>query len=341
MVLAGALVCASCTHEVQSASMAARRPAVSAVMARQVTNAVRSGEGDLQLNALRRRLAANAKDLDARLALANLYSSRGFSDLALEHYRLAEAQFPDSPAVVLALVKMLRELGEREEALTVLRAHLSAKPTGSWELFSLEGILEDEQGRFTEAETAHRAALRLAAERAGLHNNLGYNLLLQGHSDIAAAEFRRALELDPSSKIAHNNLAAALEAQSSGSQALSEWRQAEDQAAAHNNLAAALIERGHYPEARHELESALRLRRNFPEALANLRLVSAKDGLPATVPAMTPSRSSRTRLIASLRKLMGEQPKSGPASPVVVAGSATAADSASGTSSAPSPGAGK
>jgi len=318
MVLAGVLACASCTHEIQSASRAAGRPAVTAVMARQVTNARSSSEGDLELNALRRRLAANVQDLDARLAIAKLYLMRGFPDLALEHYRLAATQFPDSQIVALSLGKMLRELGEREEALNIVHGYLARKPGGSWELLSLEGILEDEQGRFPQAEAAHRAALAFAQDRPGLHNNLGYNLLLQGHPDAAAVEFRRAIELDPSSKVAHNNLAAALESQTpgSGSKALAEWRRAGDPAAAHNNLAAAMIEQGRYRDARTELDSALRLRRDFPEALANLRLVSEKDGLPATLPAATPARSVRRKLIAGLRKLMGEDPKPAQTAPL-------------------------
>jgi len=87
----GALVSASCTHEVQTASHAAARPAVARVMARQVQNAVDAGEGDLVIRNLRQRLAANAKDMDARVLLARLYFQRGLTDLALEHYRLAEA----------------------------------------------------------------------------------------------------------------------------------------------------------------------------------------------------------------------------------------------------------
>ena len=86
----------------------AQSPAVRAAVLREVKNAADAGEGDLALHALRQRLAANAKDLDARMALAQYYSSRNLPDLALEHYRLASAQFPESPAVTLALAKTLQ-----------------------------------------------------------------------------------------------------------------------------------------------------------------------------------------------------------------------------------------
>jgi len=149
---------------------------------------------------------------------------------------------------------------------------------------SLEGILEDEQGRLAEAEKSHRAALALAPDQSELHNNLGYNLLSQKKSDAAVAELRRAIEIEPKSEIAHNNLATALARSGSGSQeALAEWSRSANPAQAHNNLAAVWIEQGRYREARAELATALGLQPNLSSALANLRLVSELDGKPATV----------------------------------------------------------
>ena len=286
-VLAMSMACVSCIHQVEHPSpFASRPPAVTAAMARHVQNAVDAGEGDLQLRALRKRLAANANDLDARILLARLYSRRGLSDLALEHYRLAAAQFPDSMMVTLALAKTLREMGEADGALKTVSEYLAKYPnaSGKWELLSLEGVLEDERGRFAEAEAAYRAAITIEPGRSALHNNLGYNLLLQGQADAAASEFRRAIEIDPRSQIAHNNLGAALAHQSRGSEALSELRRTADPAAAHNNLAAVLIEQGHYADARAELLTALGFHRDYPPALANLKLVAAADGGPVALP---------------------------------------------------------
>ena len=287
MVLAGTLLCVSCTHQVQTVSHTASRTAVSRVMARQVQNAVDAGDGDLEARALRQRLAASTSDLEARLALARLYARRGLPDLALEHYRLAAVQFPDSAPVALALAKTLREMAETGTALNAIEEFLAKHPNGSWELLSLRGIIEDERGRFGPAEAAHRAALALDPGRSALHNNLGYNLLLQGKGDAAMAAFRRALELDPRSEIAHNNLGAALalESRPETALALAEWQRSADPAVAHNNLAAVLMEQGRYAEARAELETALGFRRDFPPALANLELVARMDGRPAVVPA--------------------------------------------------------
>ena len=168
-----------------------------------------------------------------------------------------------------------------------MREYAEKQPRGSWEVASLTGILEDEQGHLPAAETAHRAALALAPEKSGLHNNLGYNLLSQKQVEPAINEFRRAIELDPKSEVAHNNLAAALARSGSepaSTEAVAEWRRSTSLAEAYNNLAAASMEQGRYSEARTQLGIALSLQRNLPAALSNLRLVSEMDGKAASVP---------------------------------------------------------
>ncbi|MBV9742380.1 MAG: tetratricopeptide repeat protein, partial [Acidobacteriia bacterium] len=178
-----ALACASCTREVKTTSATAwppppnRTPQSKPV--RQVNNATDAGEGDPEARRLRERLAADANDLDARLSLARLYARQGHPDLALEHYRFAAERFPDSVPVTLALAKTLREMGQSGPALEILRQGMSKHPEANWELLSLQGILDDEQGDHGEAETAFRKAAALEPARAAVHNNLGYNLLLQ------------------------------------------------------------------------------------------------------------------------------------------------------------------
>jgi Flp pilus assembly protein TadD len=297
-------------------------------MTRQVQNAVDAGEGDLEARTLRQRLASNANDLDARILLARLYSRRGLPDLAIEHYRIAAARFPDSVAAALGLAKALRDIGEPAEAVQAVHDSLKNHPGGSWELLSLEGILQDEQGRFADAETAHRAAVGLEPGRSALHNNLGYNLLLQSRMEDAAAEFRRAIELDPRSDIAHNNLGTALASREHSSDtgaALSELQRSASPAVAHNNLAAVLIEQGRYAEARIELQAALGFRADFPAALANLKMVAERDGRPATVPAASEPVNFWKRVASTWAKVSGS--KSAPKAPASSSGGAEGASS--------------
>lgn len=281
-------------------------------MQRHVENATDQGDGDLELRGLRQKLAANPDDLNLRLQLASLYLQRGVPDLALEHYRLASAQFPTSVEVALTLAKTLRGMGAPEEALKTIRACAAVHPEGRWELLSFEGILRDEQGETTLAEASYRRAITLEPGRGSLHNNLGYNLLLQKKPEEAAVEFRRALELDPHSLTARNNLGEALAVSPKETclkcthDALSELqRAAPSDAVAHNNLGAVFLEQGRYSEARTELDAALEARPGFNEALQNLKLASEHDGQPVTLPAPKSPVNFWSRVASEWGRLMG------------------------------------
>src|SRR5271154_2887513 len=212
--LAVVALSSSCVHQTQTAMSGPRRTAVSTVMSRQIANAVDAGDGDLEIRNLRRRLAADPHDLDVRILLARRYTKHGLPDLALEHYRMAAALFPDAYLVALEQATTLRQMGESGEALKTVDGFLSKHPNANWELLSFKGVLEDERGQAPEAEAAYRAGIALEPASSALHNNLGYNLLLQGHPEQAAAEFRRAIKIDPHSAIAHNNLGSVLAVQS-------------------------------------------------------------------------------------------------------------------------------
>jgi Flp pilus assembly protein TadD len=316
VILAGALACVACTRQTQVAPLPGSNYSVPVVMERQVKNAADAGEGDSELRTLRTRLAANPTDLDARVLLARLYQQRGLTDLALEHYRLAAVQFPQSAVVHLELAKTLRQMGVPAEALRVVREFVESQPKADWETLSLEAVLEDEQGQFVAAESAHRAAVALAPDRSSLHNNLGYNLLSQGHTDDAVAEFRRALELDPKSEIAHNNLGAALAARpgDASKDALAEFVRSGRQAEAHNNLAAVLMEQHRYAEARTQLQAALKAQPGMPAALANWKLVAEFDGGSATpvVAAPAPKQTSAQNRRSVWAKLFHKKPATKP-----------------------------
>ena len=307
---------AACTRQIEPAYRSQHRTAVATVMKRQIENAVDAGSGDPEMHALRQRLAVDAHDMNARITLARLYAKRGYPDLALEHYRMAMLQDPDSLIAVLELAKTLRQMDQKQTALEAVEFYSLRHQ--SWEAKSLEGVLEDELGHFDAAEQAHRGALKIEPNRAGLHNNLGYNLLLQNKPKEAAAEFEAALKLDPRSEIAHNNLGAALallappssggptaakkpkKGQADPQQALADWQKSLDPAVAHNNLAALLIEQGRLPEARAELQAALEANPSFSPALANLRLISETDGKPAAATlAARPKRVNFWRRAAS------------------------------------------
>jgi len=295
------------------AMMPAVAPPMQPAMERQVRNALDAGDGDYQIRALREKLAAKPDDVQARLDLAQAYRERGYPDIALEHCRLAAARFPESGASQLALARALRDMRLQAEAAQGLQEFLQAHPQRAPEYFSWLGILRDELGQWAVAELAHRTALDLAPEAEYLHNNLGYNLLMQKKNADAIVEFREALRLNPKSVVASNNLGLALARQNAAEQAIQSWQATGDPAAAHNNLAAVFIQEGKFAEARRELDAALSYNKQFPAALKNLELVSRLDGNPATV-TMKPTPSRWDRIKADLGKIFGPeepQPASG------------------------------
>lgn len=264
------------------ATQAATPAASKTVWERQIQNATDAGDGDYELRALRQRVEGDPSSIPARLELANAYRQRGYTEVALEICRLAAARFPESSEAQLALIHTLHDVNRRAEAIRVVEAYLAAHPQAPAGYHSWLGILHDESGEWENGEPHHRQAVALASQSDALHNNLGYNLLMQKKYDEAAAEFREALRLNPGLQVARNNLGLAL-ANRSAADAVGQWKTVSDEATAHNNLAAVWIEKKDYAQARKELQIALSYNRSLPAALHNLELVSRLDGKPATI----------------------------------------------------------
>jgi Flp pilus assembly protein TadD len=255
---------------------------------KQIVNAVNAGDGDYELRVLRARLDANPLDLTARLELAGSYQKLGFTEVAIEHGRLACERAPDSDDAHIALAKMLRDAARSPEAAGVLSAYTSSHAGAGAAVWAWLGLLQDDTGDWKTGEAAHRRALALDPQRDDFHNNLGYCLLRQGRKEEAAGEFRAALKLHPRSVIAENNLGMALAAGlvtqnrfAQNKEAVAHLQSVTDPATAHNNMAVAMIEEGRYADARQEIDLALRYNRAHPAALNNLRLVADLEGRPA------------------------------------------------------------
>lgn len=271
-------------------------------MERQVQNARDAGEGDYLLRSLREKMAAQPDNLAVRLELIDHYTQSGYPELALEHCRLAATRFPESAAVRLSMAKLLRGMNMPRQAEQGLAAFLAAYPQKSPDCQSWLGILHDESGNWSAGEQAHRAALALDPNLDSLHNNLGYNLLMQGRSKEAAQEFGEALKLRPDSEVARNNLGMALAA--TPQEALLHWQSVSDPATAHSNMAALLIKQKRYADARQELDLALGYNKTHAAALNNLRLVSELDGKPAVIP-LRPARTKWSKFRSTLAKIVG------------------------------------
>ncbi len=271
-------------------------------MKRQSQNATDAGDGDLTVRQMRERLVREPGNMEVRLALARYFRAAGAPELALEHARLAGERSQDNAEAALLEAQLLHELNDGRQAVARLEGFLGSHPQNQPELPSWLGILLDGQKEYPRAEQAHRQALALAPNLDSLHNNLGYNLLLQGRKPEAAEEFRMALKLSPYSEIARNNLGLALSDQPQ--EAITMWQSVSDPATAHSNMAALLIEQGRYAEARKEIDLALGYNRKHTAALRNLELVSRLDGKPAVIP-VAPVRGHWTWLKSTVRWVIG------------------------------------
>lgn len=313
----GTMTLASCTHTVRGARMPSpvAQTGVRTTMHRQVMNAVDAGEGDYRMRELRAKLIADPENLEARLALASHYAGAGYPEIAIEHYRMAAARYPDNAQLAVLLARSLQRTGATAQARAHLEAFLSRHPDAGADVWSWAGILQDDARDYSAGERSHRAALKMRPDSSSIRNNLGYNLLLQGKNQEAAQEFRQALVLQPNSPIARSNLAIALAERPA--EAVSAWTAVTDPASAHNNLGAVLLERGDYQGARREFQTALGYNQHHSAALSNLELVASVDGNGTALPAAG-SQSAWRRFVRTLGfVLLGSEsePKTkGPAS---------------------------
>jgi len=296
MLAVSAALTVACVHQKLSGNPANKTAAPPlTVWDRQVSNAMDAGDGDYQLRRLREKVAAEPENIAARVELSDAYGERGYHEVALEISRLAVARFPESGEAQLALVRDLRAVNRRAEATASLELFLKAHPASDAKFYSWLGILRDESGLWPLGEPAHRKAVELAPGTDSLHNNLGYNLLMQKKNEEAAKEFEEALKLNPTSAIAHNNLGMALARSGASAKALAAWQATADPATAHNNLAAVWIEKGNYSEARKELQLALGYNKSHSAAIGNLELLGSLETQAPAAASKAESNGNDTR----------------------------------------------
>ncbi len=292
----------SCSRHHSDVMARTAAPRGQSAMQRQIQNAVDAGDGDVVVRGLREKMAAEPGNLDARLQLAAHYRKQGHTELAVEHYRLAMERHPDNGRVVLLLAQALQEQNSLKEAAELIDRFLAKHPAQTSDLPAWLGFLRDQMGDLASGEKAYRVAVELNPSNAKLHNNLGYNLLMQGKHGEAINEFRRTLALDPAMHTARNNLGLALSKQGSAAdrqEAVKQWSQAGTPAAAHTNLAAVLIDQGQYAEARQELQAALGYDRNYLPALKNLEIIASIEGKSTvSIPARPQKKQSPLRAAA-------------------------------------------
>lgn len=168
---------------------------------------------------------------------------------------------PNNPEVVLKLARVLRTVERNEEALELFKRYQAMVP-GDYQALAHIGSCLSAMGRFDEAETYFRQALK-GLDDPVTHFNMGLLLALTNRLDGAVAEYEKALRLDPMHSDARTNLAAALARQGKLDRAGHELtvllEHDPENAGARTNLGLVLLQQGRPGDAKGQLEEALRL----------------------------------------------------------------------------------
>jgi tetratricopeptide (TPR) repeat protein len=145
------------------------------------------GENAEAATSLRKAVAIQPADVNARLMLGDaLLAQEAYSD-AVEQYLQASKSMPDSPRVWVGLFNSYRGLTAAE------LGRLAQVAPGSVELFALSGELELDRDQLAPAYRHYRQALKAAPGFRGLHTAIAGIYQLSGHPEWAQAE--RALEV--------------------------------------------------------------------------------------------------------------------------------------------------
>src|ERR1035438_2330219 len=213
LLAAGAAFSVSCVHQTRVSRTAAPTSAPISNWDRQVRNAIDAGDGDFPLRALRQKVAADPDNVAVRLELAKAYGERGYHEVSLEISRLAVARFPQSGEAQLSLVRGLRDVNRRSEAIASVESFLKVHPESGAEFYSWLGILRDESGLWPLGEPAHRNApaeavanWQATSDPATAHNNLAAVWMEKGNYSEARRELDLALGYNRAHAAALRNL---------------------------------------------------------------------------------------------------------------------------------------
>jgi serine/threonine protein kinase/Flp pilus assembly protein TadD len=181
----------------------------------------------------------------------------------------AEARRSSVPPSTLILLSLgLEFLGERDEALAVLRFGRRRHPTDFWLHYELGEHLLAVPGRTAlaveEAIGCFRVALALRPAAGLVHSELAFALSQKNNQlEEVIAELRKAIDLGSEDALVHNNLGSALQATNQLDDAIAEFNKAisidAKLSVARFNLGLVLIQKSRFAEAKMSAQQALKL----------------------------------------------------------------------------------
>ncbi len=230
-----------------------------------------------------------------RIQMARELMQKKSYDQALPYLRDLRAKFPRMAEVRLLLGKVLREKRMFKPARIELNKALEFAPKAA-EVHSALGVLLMMEGaeqrtprKYREAERHHRKAKELAPRDARYHNNLGFCLFTQKKYEDAERAVLEAIRLKPDMKMAFNNLGfiyGMMDREDDAKKAFSQL----PRHMALNNMGVVEEMRGRPLSARSYYARALREKRDFKQAEANLQALE-----PQTIKPKPPAGDAKAR----------------------------------------------
>ncbi|HKQ47075.1 MAG TPA: tetratricopeptide repeat protein [Phycisphaerae bacterium] len=194
--------------------------------------------------------------VNAHFNLGLLRERQGRREEAIAEYRMATGFDPHFVYGYLSASEQMAKAGESAEALAELDRGLAAlqgRPDAAW-LYKAKAAIFTGEKKFTEAIPLLERAVSLAPRMAEMHLQLAHALAQAGRLDDAVDAYQRTLAFDPGI------------------------------AQAHYNVGVIRMAQGNFPEARANLEQALRLRPDYTEARERLADLNRRPPVPATAP---------------------------------------------------------
>jgi tetratricopeptide (TPR) repeat protein len=209
--------------------------------------------------------------------------SRGpYTKMFLTHL---DAEGNDSPAILIENSTAANRAVNIPEFVNTASDGLMKIDVPAAEAYRHYNLAAAEMEKSSRSEMAlaeFRKAIEIDPQFSRAHNNLGGVLAARGQTDEAIIEYRKALEIEPDYADAHNNLGGVLAGRAEILEAIAEYRRAvairPDFAEAHKNLGVALAARGQVAEAISHYRKAVEIKPNFAEAHYALASVLAGRG---------------------------------------------------------------
>ncbi len=216
--------------------------------------------GNTQLSRLHFAFALknNPDSADALIGLGTIAYQENKIAEAGKLFSLALEKAPENARAMLYLGKIAREQADLTTSLQWLNKAAELKPKDP-EILTELAITNDTIGQehLAYAEPLYRKVVEIRPNSSAAHNNLAFNLLLQGRYVEAIETFAKALTISPQNARTKNNLATAYLLNNEKEKALALYEGSVGKAAAYNNLGYIYMTQGNWDQAEKAFKMAL------------------------------------------------------------------------------------